>query len=124
MRKNIGFSAGHNSTLWFRIRRILRHSVLCFLPLAAGGILWLIWIMRKPVHIQDGFEAPDLSSVWISAAMIPESFSIQKEIVRGGRSAAKIALKPGDVHEDASWKGDANERDEIWEAPKFWSRMD
>ncbi len=107
-----------------RIRRILLSLGIGFLLLVSGVVICLGWLMRRPIHNQDSFEEPGLDSVWISKAMVPEAFSIQNRIVRGGRYAAQIVLKSGDVHEDASWKGEANERDEICEAPWFWSRMD
>ncbi len=124
IRNTTQIRSAHSSAKRSRIRRILLCFGIGFLLLVSGLAVYLGWLMRRPIHIQDSFEEPDLSPIWISMAMVPESFSIQNEVVRGGGKAAQITLKSGDIHEDASWKGEASERDEICEAPWFWSRMD
>ncbi len=106
-----------------RIRRILLCTGVAFVLIVAAAILCLILLIRRPVHVRDGFEKPGLDPVWIYWRMVPKAFSIQSEIVRSGRCAARITLKSGDVHEEASWRGEANERDELCEAPWLWSRM-
>jgi hypothetical protein len=78
--------------------------------------------MHRPVHIQDGFEEPNLSSVWIEERMVPGAFSTQSEIVHSGRSAAQITVRASDRLEQASDDGAATERDELMEAPKYWSQ--
>jgi len=108
-------------------RRPLRRILLCFgigfLLLLTAAVFCLAWAIHKPIHIQDHFEEAGLGPVWLSKAMEPGAFSIQNRIVRSGNCAAQITLKAGDHHEDASWMGEENERDEITEAPWFWSGM-
>ncbi|MEJ2010070.1 MAG: heparin lyase I family protein [Acidobacteriota bacterium] len=109
------------------MRRISYLRVFLFLAvlallLFAAVIIRLTWLLHTPVHTRDGFEEAKLSSIWISWRMVPRAFSIQSEIVHGGHGAAKITLRAGDRFEPASDEGAANERDELMEAPQFWSQ--
>ena len=54
--------------------------------------------------------------------MVPGAFSTQREIVHRGHRAAQITLRANDCFEAASDDGAASERDELMEAPRFWSR--
>ena len=95
-----------------------------------GGLVLLLivveaariaWFFHLPVHIQDGFEGPKLSSIWTSRRMVPGAFSVQTEIVRSGHSAGQITLRPYDRYEPASDDGAASERDELMESLRYWS---
>jgi hypothetical protein len=104
-------------------RVVLFVGALVLLLLAAAGI-GLAWLLRRPVHIEDRFEEPKLSSIWTAWRMVPGAFSTQREIVHGGHSAAQITLRANDRFEEASDDGPANERDELMEVPWFWSRSE
>jgi hypothetical protein len=109
------------------VQRPLFRGVLLFagalvLLLIAAETIPLAWLQHRPVHIRDDFEEPKLSSIWTAGKMVPGAFSIQSEIVHSGHSAAQITLHPNDGFEAASDDGAASERDELMEAPQFWSR--
>jgi hypothetical protein len=93
------------------------------LLLLLAGVGSLVWLLQRPVHVADDFEERELSSVWVSARMVPGSFATQSEVVHSGRRAAQITLHAGDRFEPATDEGPANERDELMEAPSTWSRM-
>jgi len=105
-----------------RVRRILWIAGALVLLLVAAEFLRLAWLLHRPIHTQDGFEAPKLSSIWIASRMAPGAFSIQNEIVHSGRGAGQITVRPKDRFEGASDDGAASERDELMEAPRFWSQ--
>jgi hypothetical protein len=77
---------------------------------------------KEPINIYDGFETPALSRNWMTVALVPESISIQSDIVRAGHSALRITLHPHDVF-SAGLQGDSDsERDELVEAYPFTTR--
>jgi hypothetical protein len=103
-------------------RRALVFAGAFVLLLVAAGIIGLDWLLHRPVHIQDHFEEPKLSSIWIAERMVPGAFSTQSEIVHSGHSAGQITLHPNDRFEEASDDSAASERDELMEAPRVWSQ--
>jgi len=54
--------------------------------------------------------------------MVPGAFSTQSTVVRSGRGAARMTVRANDRYEAASDNGAASERDELMEAPRFWSQ--
>jgi len=105
-----------------RFRRVLLSVVVLALAAVAAEAFRIAWLLRRPVHVKDGFEQPNLSSIWTTWRMEPGSFSIQSEIVHSGNHAAQIVLRPGDRFEKASASGSASERDELMEVPRWWSQ--
>jgi hypothetical protein len=116
--KGLRKMAGH--FLWFR--RVLLFAGVCVLFILFFLVVSLSYLLHRPVHVTDRFEEPRLSSVWISLAMVPGAFSTQSEIVHSGHHAAQITLRANDRFEAASYKGAANERDELVESPLLWSQ--
>jgi hypothetical protein len=92
------------------------------LLLVSAGIARVEWMLHRTIHVEDQFEKPALSSIWTSERMVPGAFSIQREIVHSGHSAAQITVHPHDRYEPGSEDGPASERDEVMEAPRFWSQ--
>jgi hypothetical protein len=105
-----------------QFRRVLLFVGAFVLLLVVAEILRLAWLLHRPVHTQDGFEEPKLSSIWTAERMVPGAFSTQREIVHSGHSAAQITLRANDRFEEASDDGAASERDELTEARRFWSQ--
>jgi len=105
-----------------RFRRVLMFAGALVLLLIAAETMRLAWLLHRPVHIRDGFEEPKLSSIWTAGKMVPGALSIQSEVVHSGHSAAQITLHSNDRFEAASDDGAASERDELTEAPRYWSR--
>jgi hypothetical protein len=105
-----------------KFRRILLFAGTFVLLLVAAESIRIAWLLRRPVHTQDGFEEPKLSSIWTAMRMVPGAFSIQSAIVHSGYRAARITLHSNDRFEAASDDGAASERDELMEAPRFWSQ--
>ena len=103
-------------------RRVLLSVAVLVLLAVAAETIRSAWLLHRPVHIRDDFEEPKLSSIWTAEKMVPGAFSIQSEIVHSGHSAAQITLHTNDRFEAASDDGAASERDELMEAPRFWSR--
>jgi len=101
-------------------RAVLLLAGLLALLLAARAVRFA-WLLDQPVHVEDSFETQGLSSVWIRLRMVRGAFSTQSEIVHMGHRAARITVHPGDCLEAASESGAANERDELLEAPRYWS---
>jgi len=96
-------------------------AVLVVLLTTAAG-LRLAWFLLRPVHVEDHFEKPELSSIWTDDRMVPGAYSVQSEIVHAGLGAARITLHPNDRFEAGSDDGPASERDELMEAGRFWSQ--
>lgn len=63
---------------------------------------------------QDDFETDDLSSIWSTERMEPQSYEIQSSHVRHGEKALKITIHQGDKVEKGS-SGELTERDELSE---------
>lgn len=108
--------------MWrLRFSRFLLFAGAFLLVFIATVIIHFTWLLHQPVHTQDSFEEPKLSSIWTSWRMVPGAFSTRDEIVHSGHSAAQITLRAHDRFEEASDDGAASERDELIEAPRFWS---
>lgn len=73
-------------------------------------------------NVADSFDADRLSDVWDDRKFLPGALEIQSEIVRGGKGAAKITLRPGD--QIPQEKGTILERAELTESQKLWSLED
>jgi len=92
----------------------------CFL-LFATVILVATACRKQLINVSDGFEKPGLSRIWSSDRMERRSFEIESQVVRSGRSAAKITLLTSDTYE-AGEQGDLpTERDELREATSLFS---
>jgi hypothetical protein len=102
-------------------RVLLSIAVLVMLAVAVETIR-LAWLWQRPVHVEDHFEQPGLSSIWTTWRMVPGAFSVQRGIVHSGHSAAQVTVRSGDRLEEASDSGAATERDELMEVPRFWSQ--
>ncbi|MGP8260458.1 MAG: polysaccharide lyase [Acidobacteriaceae bacterium] len=75
-----------------------------------------------PINVYDGFDGPKLSPLWETTRVAPGAVQMQSELVRAGRGAVRITLRPRDVFEPGV-DGDADtERDELLEETKFNSR--
>jgi hypothetical protein len=75
-----------------------------------------------PIDIYDGFESPTLSNLWEQSRFAPGAVEIQSDVVRAGRGAVRITVRPRDMFE-AGQNGDADsERDELLEARRLVSR--
>jgi hypothetical protein len=105
-----------------RLRRVLLLAGTPILLLVTAGFLRMEWILHHAVHVQDDFEKPALSAIWTDERMVPGAFSIQSETVRSGHRAARITVHSNDRFEAGSDDGPASERDELMEAPRFWSQ--
>ncbi len=87
------------------------------------------YLMRPPalvsrVDVHDAFETSELSKLWDTGRFARGAVTMQSEVVRAGRGAAKIVLHSRDVFE-AGIKGSADtERAELLEAGKLVSRED
>ena len=86
----------------------------------AKGII-LVFILTSAIccqgqiNVYDDFEAPTLKNIWSTSRMESRSFEIQSNIVREGKSAAKITLSTGDVVEAGNDSSLTSERDELEE---------
>ena len=103
-------------------RRLLSLAGVLALLLMTAEVVRLAWLLHRPVHAEDRFEKPELSSIWTDDRMVPGAFSVQSEIVRSGHSAARITVHPNDRFEAGNDDGPASERDELMEAERFWSQ--
>lgn len=84
---------------------------------------WGVWSLRT-LHIHDGFESGDPSFVWSRSRFEPGAVQLQRQVVREGRSAAEITVRPGDIYEEATNTDLANERAELLEQWWLNSRLE
>jgi hypothetical protein len=68
----------------------------------------------------DGFETPTLRNIWKSRYFIPGAVEMQSGIVRAGKNAVRIILRPGDQIDKE--KGTILERAEVLQARPMWAR--
>ena len=74
-------------------------------------------------EIYDGFETKDLSGIWSTAKFESGALVVQPDVVRAGKSAAKITIHQGDRSDaaDPSTNTNENERDELLERKDLWT---
>ena len=95
--------------------------------MAAIGYLKLAAIPKAPVthvDVHDGFETRQLSGIWDSHQLEPGSVVMQSEVVRAGRSAARVVVHTRDRFEAGIHGSNDTERDELCEAWHLISRQD
>ncbi len=73
------------------------------------------------LNTYDGFEKQELSKIWKSNKLAPNSLEIQSQVVHSGKNAAKITLHTGDIYESGNDSSKASERDELLEAKELES---
>jgi hypothetical protein len=103
-------------------RRLLSLAGVLILLLMMAEAVRVAWLLHRPVHVEDHFDKPELSSIWSTDRLVPGAFSVQSEIVRSGHSAARITVHPNDRFEAGSDDGPASERDELIEIDRLWSQ--
>jgi len=54
----------------------------------------------RPIDEYNGFEAEELSSIWNDWRFLPGAVEIQSDIVKSGKSAARITVNQGDQMDD------------------------
>jgi hypothetical protein len=84
-------------------------------------VLSNLYSCKTQTNVYDGFEGKKLSRIWSTDRMVEGAFEIQSDIVRKGRTAAKIKLKTGDVFEAGNGESHGSERDELCEAKSLWA---
>jgi hypothetical protein len=102
-----------------RRKWLLAGAMTLVLLVGAGGA-WSLY----PVHVNDDFESGKLGVLWSECRFEPGAVRMQQQIVRKGRYAAEITLRPGDIYEPASPSGIANERAELQEPWWLNARLD
>ncbi len=98
--------------LWRALARLVLPLLLCILALRI-----------TPIHVHDGFESLQLSSLrWSNRRFEPGAVISEESVVRSGRKALAITVHAGDRPEAASESGAATERDELMESWWLFSR--
>lgn len=70
----------------------------------------------------DGFDSGKLSAIWSPKKLVAGALEFQSEIVRSGKSAAKITIHEGNNFEfGGKNKSKPTERDELFEDTSLWS---
>ena len=95
-----------------------RLAAILFVCLAAA----CAWQARIDVH--DGFEGARLDKVWATDRFQAGSVTMQSDVVRAGKGAARIVLHRGEVFEAGRNGNKDSERAELAEAERFYSRED
>ena len=90
-------------------------AVLTLACLVALGV----WDCRQNAAVHDGFEGPAVSDYWETSKFLPGAVQIQSSVVRAGRRAARITLRPGD--QIPQERGSELERAELQESRRLWS---
>jgi hypothetical protein len=92
------------------------------LLIAFIGYKWWENTPQSGIDVRDGFETRELSGIWDTGRFAPGAVTMQSEVVRAGRGAAKIVLHSKDQFE-AGVDGDKDsERAELLEAPRLVSK--
>ena len=76
------------------------------------------------LDVYDGFETAKLGPLWDTDRFAPGAVTMQSEVVRAGRGAAKITLRPRDKFEAGIKGSKDSERDELLEASRLVSQED
>jgi hypothetical protein len=92
------------------------------IPLVGVALIFMLAACRRDVAVYDGFETPELSSLWETKRFLPGAVQIQSSVVRAGKGAARITLRPGD--QIPQEKGSQLERAELQEPRRFWAAED
>lgn len=74
------------------------------------------WAVASRVDVHDGFETRELSKIWDTDRFAPGAVTMQSEIVRAGRGAAKVVLHSHDQFEAGVNGNKDSERAELLEA--------
>jgi hypothetical protein len=90
--------------------------------LLAGLAVVVSWACQRSAVVYDGFETPGLSRHWETKRFLPGAVQIQASVVRAGKRAAGITLRPGD--QIPREKGSELERAELQESRRLWSVED
>lgn len=93
------------------------------LALLTGWALYVRWTHTPAsgIDVRDAFETRGLSRIWDTGRFVPGAVTMQSEVVRAGRGAAKVVLHSRDKFE-AGVKGSKDtERDELLEASRLYS---
>jgi hypothetical protein len=91
-----------------------------FFVIAIVTILIFVRLVTKDTEYSDEFETNNISSIWHTDRMEPESYKIQSSYVRHGKSALKITIHKGDK-EETNKHGKLTERDELSEQYSLYS---
>jgi hypothetical protein len=76
------------------------------------------------INVYDGFETPTLSNLWDTSRFTAGAVTMQSQVVRAGRSAAKITVHPHDTFQTGVNGNLNSERDELMEARSLVSKED
>jgi hypothetical protein len=76
-------------------------------------------ISNGQASVYDGFESGKLSDIWNTSRMEPNSIEFQSEIVRKGKSAAKITVRTNDTFEAGNAQSAPTERDELLQSALY-----
>ena len=96
--------------------------------LAIGLLLFSAGISRVQatntpgINVYDGFETAKLSKLWSTDRFEPGAVTMQTNVVRAGRGAAQIVVRPHDIFEAGLNGSKDTERDELMEAKKLASK--
>ncbi len=89
------------------------------ITLFAGVAVLVVWACHRNAAVYDGFETPRIGRHWEIKKFLPRAVHIQSSVVRAGKRAAGITLRPGD--QIPQEKGSRLERAELLEARRLWS---
>lgn len=102
---------------------IFEKAVTRCLVLIGFGLPALIFSCQdKSNGIYDGFDEESLTDMWDNRKFLPGALEMQSDIVRFGKRAAKLTLKPGD--QIPQERGTILERAELTESDRIWSLED
>jgi hypothetical protein len=90
--------------------------------LLAGVAVVVAWACQRNAVVYDGFETPGLGEHWETMRFLPGAVQIQSSVVRIGKGAARITLRPGD--QIPQERGSELERAEFQESRRLWSVED
>jgi polysaccharide lyase-like protein len=107
-------------------RAILAYAVVAAPVLTVAYVAYTQWTNAPVAHVDvhDGFDTPRLSGLWETSRFERGAVTLQSEIVRAGRGAAKIVLHSRDRFEAGVNGNPDTERAELLEAERLVSRED
>lgn len=105
----------------------------CTAGLAASGALLLLTFLSlrfgrgeqgaqsQAMDVYDGFDSPTLSNLWETSRFALGAVVMEQDVIRAGRGAAQITLRPRDMFEAGQNGNTDSERDELLEARRLVS---
>ncbi len=104
------------------VPRLISYCAVALLALSSAVACTQRVRASKPIDVYDGFESAQLGDLWDTDRFAPGAVTMQREVVRAGRGAARIVVHSRDKFEAGINGNRDSERAELLEARRLTSR--